>query len=109
MVAAFSNKDLLFFRVLMEHQSFNREREYTPTIRQQQIFRNMLQMFKRHGNSPYKNSPYIGIMLDESMTLQQIKKLIMFCKIVYDNQLRIEFCANISIQDNKAETVLSIG
>ena len=48
-------------------------------------------------------------MLDESMILQQIKKLIMFCKIVYDNQLRIEFCANISIQDNKAETVLSIG
>ena len=44
-------------------------------------------------------------MLDESLDIATNKKLILFCKILYDNQLRIEFCANISIQDGKAETV----
>ena len=44
-------------------------------------------------------------MLDESLDIATNKKLILFCKILYDNQLCIEFCANISIQDGKAETV----
>lgn len=44
-------------------------------------------------------------MLDESLDIATNKKLILFCKIVYDNQLRIAFCANISIQDGKSETV----
>ena len=44
-------------------------------------------------------------MLDESLDIATNKKFILFCKILYDNQLPIEFCANISIQDGKAETV----
>lgn len=48
-----------------------------------------------------RNSPFIVIMLDESLDIATNKKLI----IVHDNQVRLEFCANISIPDGTTGTL----
>ncbi|XP_060599728.1 uncharacterized protein C17orf113-like [Ruditapes philippinarum] len=52
-----------------------------------------------------KNSPYIGIMVDESLDITTTKKLVMFAKIIHNGELKLEFCANVDIVDGKAETV----
>ncbi|XP_069138821.1 uncharacterized protein C17orf113-like [Argopecten irradians] len=52
-----------------------------------------------------KESPFVGIMVDESMDIATDKKLIMFCKIVYGGQIKIEFCANVTVPDGKADTI----
>ena len=52
-----------------------------------------------------RNSPYIGIMVDESLDIATTKKLVTFCKIVNNNQLKIEFCANIEVMNGTAETI----
>ncbi|XP_053406543.1 uncharacterized protein C17orf113-like [Mercenaria mercenaria] len=51
------------------------------------------------------NSPFIGIMVDESLDIATTKKLVMFCKIINNGEIRIEFCSNIDIVNGKAETV----
>ena len=52
-----------------------------------------------------RDSPYLGIMVDESLDIATNKKLVMFCRIVHGGVVRVELCANISIVDGKAETV----
>ena len=52
-----------------------------------------------------RDSPYIGIMVDESLDIATNKKLVMFCRIIHEGEVWVEFCANISIADGKAETV----
>ena len=52
-----------------------------------------------------KNSPYIGIMVDETLDLATTKKLVTFCKIVNNNELKIEFCANNEVMNSTAETI----
>ena len=52
-----------------------------------------------------RDSPFIGIMTDESLDIATNKKLILFCRIIHKGELRVEFCANISIADGKAETL----
>ena len=52
-----------------------------------------------------RDSPFIGIMTDESLDIATNKKLIMFCRIICSGELRVEFCANISIADGKADTL----
>ncbi|XP_006813844.1 uncharacterized protein C17orf113-like [Saccoglossus kowalevskii] len=52
-----------------------------------------------------KDSPFLGIMVDESLDIATNKKLIMFCKIIHNGKIQIEFAANISIHDGKADTV----
>ncbi|XP_069105241.1 zinc finger protein 862-like [Argopecten irradians] len=54
-----------------------------------------------------RNSAFVGIMVDESLDIAVNKKLVMFAKIVYGGQLKIEYCANVEIKDGKAETVYS--
>ncbi|XP_060067543.1 E3 SUMO-protein ligase KIAA1586-like [Ylistrum balloti] len=44
-------------------------------------------------------------MVDESMDIATNKKLIMFCKIVHAGQIKIEFCANVTVSDGKADTI----
>ena len=51
------------------------------------------------------NSPYIGIMVDESLDITTTKKLVTFCKIINNGEIKLEFCANVDIIDGKAETV----
>ena len=52
-----------------------------------------------------RNSKYIGIMVDESLDIATTKKLVMFCKIIHDGQIKVEFCANVDMIDGKAETI----
>lgn len=52
-----------------------------------------------------KSSPYIGVMVDESLDIATTKKLVTFCKIVHNNELKIEFCANIEVINGTAETI----
>ena len=52
-----------------------------------------------------RDSSYIGIMVDESLDIAIDKKLVMFCRIIREGEVRVEFCANISIADGRAETV----
>ena len=52
-----------------------------------------------------KNSPYIGVMVDESLDIATTKKLVTFCKIIHNNELKIEFCANIDVINGTAETI----
>ena len=52
-----------------------------------------------------RNSPYIGVMVDESLDIATTKKLVTFCKIVNNNELKIEFCANIEVINGTAETI----
>lgn len=54
-----------------------------------------------------KNSPFIGLMLDESLDIATNKKLVLFCKVIHDRRVKIEFCANVTINDGKAETVFN--
>ena len=51
------------------------------------------------------NSPYIGIKVDECLDIAIITKLVTFCQTVNNNELKIEFCANIGVMNGTAETI----
>lgn len=44
-------------------------------------------------------------MLDELLVKATNKKLVLFCKIIADGRVRIEFRSNINLSDGKTETV----
>lgn len=52
-----------------------------------------------------QKSPYVGLMLDESLDIAIQKKLVLFFKILVDRKSKIEFAANVEVKDGKAETI----
>ena len=52
-----------------------------------------------------KDSPFIGIMVDESLDVAVQKKLVLYCRIAHVGEAKIEFGANIEVRDGKAETI----
>jgi hypothetical protein len=44
-------------------------------------------------------------MVYESLDIATTKNLYLFCKIIHNNQIKVEFCSNIDILNGKAETV----
>ncbi|PVD35505.1 hypothetical protein C0Q70_02468 [Pomacea canaliculata] len=53
-----------------------------------------------------KESPYIGIMLDESLDVAVQKKLVIFCRVIDEEVGQTEFAANIEVKDGKADTIM---
>ena len=54
-----------------------------------------------------KNSPFIGLMVDESIDIAVQKKLVLYCKIVHLGEAKIEFGANEEVKDGKANTIVT--
>lgn len=79
--------------ILTNHQAASTFQEYAANV------------LRSHALVRIKNSPFIGIMLDESLDIAVNKKLVLFCKILHNGDVKIEFAANITINDGKAETV----
>lgn len=52
-----------------------------------------------------KSSPYVGLMLDESLDIAVQKKLVLFFKILVEGKATVEFAANLEVKDGKAETI----
>ena len=52
-----------------------------------------------------QQSPYVGLMLDESLDIAVQKKLVLFFKILVEGKSKIEFAANVEVKDGKAETI----
>lgn len=52
-----------------------------------------------------QKSPYVGLMLDESLDIAIQKKLVLFFKILVDRKSKIEFAAYVEVKDGKAETI----
>ena len=52
-----------------------------------------------------QKSPYVGLMLDESLDIAVQKKLVLFFKILVEGKSKIEFAANVEVKDGKAETI----
>lgn len=50
-----------------------------------------------------KASPFVGLMLDESLDIAVQKKLVLFFKILVLGKAKIEFAANVEVKDGKAE------
>lgn len=53
-----------------------------------------------------KDSPFVGLVVDESLDIAVQKKLVLYCKIAYMGEARVEFGANIEVRDGKAESIL---
>ena len=53
-----------------------------------------------------KDSPFIGLMLDESLDIAVQKKLVLYCKTVHGGEAKVEFGANVEVVDGKAETIM---
>ncbi|XP_069113661.1 uncharacterized protein C17orf113-like [Argopecten irradians] len=79
--------------ILSNHQAAQKMQEYSANVLRELTITRIIQ------------SPFIAIMVDESLDIATNKKLVMFCKIVHGGKVKIEFVANIPIQDGKAETV----
>ena len=54
-----------------------------------------------------KATPFVGLMLDESLDIAVQKKLVLFFKILVLGKAKIEFAANVEVKDGKAETIYS--
>lgn len=52
-----------------------------------------------------RDSPYIGIMVDESLDVAVTKKMVLFCKLIHNGQVKALFSANIEVKDGKADTI----
>lgn len=52
-----------------------------------------------------QKSPYVGLMLDESLDIAVQKKSVLFFKILVDRKSNIEFATNVEVKDGKAETI----
>ena len=52
-----------------------------------------------------QKSPYVGLMLDESLDIAVQKKLVLFFKILVEGKSKIEFAVNVEVKDGKAETI----
>nr|KAG5687561.1 hypothetical protein BaRGS_022865 [Batillaria attramentaria] len=57
--------------------------------------------------SRIKESPFIGLMLDESLDVAVNKKLVIFCRISCHGEAKIEFAANVTARDGKAATIMA--
>ena len=53
----------------------------------------------------FQKSPYVGLMLDESLDIAVQKKLVLFFKILVEGKAKIEFAAIVELKDGKAETI----
>ena len=53
----------------------------------------------------FQKSPYVGLMLDESLDIAIQKKLVLFFKILVEGKAKIEFAAIVELKDGKAETI----
>ena len=51
-----------------------------------------------------QKSPYVGLMLDESLDIAVQKKLVLFFKILVEGKSKFEFAANVEVKDGKEET-----
>ena len=61
--------------------------------------------FDGDGGCKNQEQPIHRNQVDESLDIATTKKLVTFCKIVNNNQLKIEFCANIEVMNGTAETI----
>ena len=56
--------------------------------------------------NPIQDSPFVGIMLDESLDISVQKKLVVYLKLVCDGQPMLQFGENVEVKDGRAETIL---
>ena len=52
-----------------------------------------------------KQSPFLGIMVDESLDIAVQKKLVIYCKIAHLGEAKVEFGVNVEVENGTALTV----
>ena len=64
-------------------------------------------MWKEDALKRIKDSPFVGLMLDERLDITVQKTLVLFFKILVLGKAKIEFAANVEVKDGQAETIHS--
>ncbi|KAL8604859.1 hypothetical protein ACOMHN_028487 [Nucella lapillus] len=78
---------------------------YTDHNKAAQLQASLGNMCRQQIFTRIKDSPYIGIMLDESVDVAVQKKLVIFCRVIDEGVGQVEFAANIEVKDGKADTI----
>ena len=53
-----------------------------------------------------QGSPFIGIMLDESLDIAVKKKLVIYFRLLVDGVLTVQFGANLEVVNGKSDTIV---